>query len=90
MRKFLLKHLICRVLLRLSSSRVQDVGLGHLFLDEKTTWEGKGTTTAQLMPYITRLLPLKSGASTSAVMKKGPEGESLRLPSSVGKRVRRD
>lgn len=66
---------------RPSSNSVQDTGPRHLFLDEETTWEGKGTTTAQLMPSITRLLPLNSGAGTSAGKKKG-KGESLGLPKS--------
>ena len=42
------------------------------------------------MPQIMRLLPLKAGASTSAVMKKkGQKGESLRLPNSVDEMLER-
>jgi hypothetical protein len=45
---------------------------------------------AQFMPYITRLLPLKSGANTSTVMaEKKKQGEPLWLPNSVGKSVGR-
>lgn len=65
-----------------SSWTMYAVEPGHLFLDKENHMGRKETPISQLMPQITRLFPLKSGAITSTGMKR-KEKNSQKLSSFV-------